>query len=143
MVSPTRIEGANFADQRGEINFFNTFDMREVVRFYEIAPSDTMVIRAWQAHRKEKKWMYCHTGAFLVQLIEIADFDDPAKGLEAKKYILDAKNPTVLEIPGGYANGFKALQSNSKLMVFSNMDLEASKNDDHRYPMDYWKVDWE
>ena len=143
MVSPTQIEGANFADQRGEINFFNAFDMWEVVRFYEIAPSDTKIIRAWQAHQKEKKWMYCHSGAFTVHLMEIADFDNPAKELKSKKFILDAKNPMVLEIPGGYANGFKALRSNSKLIVFSNMDLEASKNDDYRYPVDYWKVDWE
>ena len=55
---------------------------------------------------------------------------------------LNAKKPQVLYIPGGYANGFKAISENSKLMVFSNLDLETSKRDDFRFETHKWINKW-
>ncbi len=142
MISTTSIEGSSFSDERGKLFFFNSFDMREIVRFYEIAPSSTLTVRAWQGHRNEKKWLYCHTGSFVVHLIKVDNFDGPTEGIFSEKFLLDAKKPTILEIPNGYANGFKAIEKGSKLLVFSNFSLEASKEDDFRYPVEKWSVDW-
>ncbi|WP_273568687.1 hypothetical protein [Maribacter halichondriae] len=47
-------EGSSHMDERGKLKFFNTFDMKEIVRMYEITPRSVDVIRAWQGHKEEK-----------------------------------------------------------------------------------------
>ena len=117
--------------------------MREVVRFYEISPSNTQTVRAWQGHRKEKKWLYCNSGVIIVHLVKLETADHPSQNSLSEKFILNAENPVILQIPSGYANGFKAMAEGSKLLVFSNFSLEESKIDDYRYPVEKWEVDWE
>jgi len=136
------IQGTAYKDSRGGLNFFNTFDMSEINRMYEISPDDTKTVRGWQGHKTEKKWFYCNAGSFIVNLIEIDDFDNPSSNLVPTRFVLDAKDPGVLEISGGYATGFKALRENSKLLVFSNFSLENSKQDDFRYEVDQWSAKW-
>jgi dTDP-4-dehydrorhamnose 3,5-epimerase len=45
----------------------------------------------------------------------------------------------ILIIPPGHVNGFSALEADSTMIVFSDMLLEDSKNDDFRFPSDYWR----
>ncbi|MGB7392771.1 MAG: hypothetical protein WA913_00110 [Pricia sp.] len=142
MLSPTHIEGSSFSDERGKLHFFNIFDMREIVRFYAIEPSETRTIRAWQGHKDEKKWFYCNAGSFIVHLVHLETTNNPNGKIASEKFLLQATHPTVLKIPGGYANGFRALEKGSKMMVFSNFTLKESKKDDIRYPIEKWKVDW-
>ncbi len=142
MPLPPPIEGTGFSDERGKLLFFNSFDMREIVRFYEIAPADTLTVRAWQAHKDEKKWFYCLRGSFTVHLIKPDNLNNPSKIIGSEKFILDAEKPRILKIPGGYANGFKGMEEGSTLMVFSNFYLDESKEDDFRYPIEQWDVDW-
>ena len=136
------IQGSNFYDERGGLRFFNNFNMTEIVRMYEILPGDTHTIRAWQCHQREKKWFYCHAGSFIMNLIQIDDFEAPSKDVVPKRIELRSETPSVLEISGGYATGFKAQEENSRLIVFSNFSLEESKNDDFRFPVDHWSVKW-
>lgn len=142
MIFHNFIQGTAYKDNRGGLNFFNTFDMSEINRMYEISPAETKTVRGWQGHKTEKKWFYCNAGSFIVNLIEIDDFDNPSSNLVPTRFVLDAKDPGVLEISGGYATGFKALRENSKLLVFSNFSLEASKQDDFRYEVDQWSAKW-
>ena len=142
MVFHKLIEGANFTDERGGLNFFNEFDMSQIVRMYEISPSSIISVRGWQGHKEEKKWFYCNAGSFIMNLIQVDDFNSPSKTSSPNRFVLDAKKPSVLEISGGYATGFKAQEENSKLIVFSNFSLEESKNDDFRFPLDQWVVEW-
>ena len=137
-----QIKGDQHTDERGKLTFFNTFDMREIVRFYEIAPSSNQTVRAWQGHHKEKKWFFCTAGTFVVNLKRINDESSQPKDLVVQRFELSEKNPMVLEVPGGYASGFKSLVENSKLMVFSNFSLEESKNDDLRFPLEQWEAEW-
>ncbi|WP_019671482.1 hypothetical protein [Eudoraea adriatica] len=136
------IQGSKYTDDRGQLNFFNAFNLESVVRFYEIKPDNTDIIRAWQAHKEEMKWFYCHTGAFLLYLVVVDDFENPTGLLKPKRIILEAKNPMILELSGGYATGLKAIYENSTLQVFSNFSLEESKNDDFRYPIEKWDAKW-
>lgn len=136
------IPGAKFLDTRGKLNFFNDFDMIPIVRFYEIEQDNIAIIRAWQAHKKEMKWFYCHKGAFVVHLIRVDDFENPSPILKPKRIILKAIDPMILEISGGFATGFKAIEENSSIQVFSNFKLEDSKNDDFRYPIEKWDAKW-
>lgn len=136
------IKGNLFSDNRGSLSFLNEFSLKPIVRFYEITPKDTTIIRAWQAHKKESKWFYCTQGSFIVNLIKLDSFESPSNNLSTFTYKLNASNPQVLFIPGGYANGFKAQSENSKLMVFSDFDLEASKLDDYRFDAHKWTNNW-
>jgi len=141
MSSYRLIRGNNFTDIRGGLRFFNGFDMKEVVRFYQISPASPKVFRAWQGHKKEKKWFYCISGSFVVYLVKIDNFESPSAGLLPEKIPLSAADPAILEVPGGYASGIRSIQAGSELMVFSNFGLEASRMDDFRYAADYWTID--
>ncbi|WP_460218937.1 WxcM-like domain-containing protein [Psychroserpens sp. MEBiC05023] len=136
------IQGNVFTDDRGALSFINEFSLQPIVRFYEIAPKDTTIIRAWQAHKKESKWFYCTHGSFKINLVKLDSFENPSEQLDVFTIELNENKPQVLYIPGGYANGFKAVAKGSKLMVFSNFDLEASKHDDYRFETNKWLNKW-
>jgi dTDP-4-dehydrorhamnose 3,5-epimerase len=142
MTSVKLIQGNVFKDERGGLKFFNSFQMSEIKRFYEISPADTSTIRAWQGHKEEKKWFYCNSGAFVVNLIKIDNFEKPSPELKADKYELSAEKPLILEISGGFASGIKATEKNSRLLVFSNFTLEESREDEFRYSPQTWKASW-
>jgi hypothetical protein len=111
-------------DTRGTIRFVNDFDMSAVVRMYCIEPN-LVVVRAWQGHKVERKWFYAAKGRFLVKTVEM-------DSLNKEVFELTSLESKVLEIGGGYYNGFEALEEGSVLMVFSDFNLEQSKNDDYR-----------
>lgn len=143
MLTPQIIHGQEFSDNRGKLIAFNDLDLTEVVRSYEVLPKSESIIRAWQAHRHEKKWFYCKTGSFLVHLIKIDNFDAPADNLSSHQFHLNAKRPQILMIPGGYANGFKALEPDSSLQVYSNFTLQQSAGDDYRFSEEKWAANWQ
>jgi dTDP-4-dehydrorhamnose 3,5-epimerase len=130
------IQGNRFADSRGELDFFNSFDLSEIVRMYRIKPAGTNIIRAWQGHRQEQKWFYCLKGSFVVNLLPLSEFTGYPVGNSLQIYTLQADLQQILRIPGGYVNGFRATDSNSELLVFSNMTLEDSKADDYRFDLE-------
>ncbi|MGB0863914.1 MAG: dTDP-4-dehydrorhamnose 3,5-epimerase family protein [Saprospiraceae bacterium] len=142
MKDTNLIEGGIYRDERGKIVFANDFNMAEIQRLYHIHQSDISVIRAWQGHKKESKWFHCIKGSFLVYTIPVDNWSAPNKELQAKTSFLNETKSEVLHIPGGYANGFKALEEDSILMVFSDFTLEQSKEDDIRFDKDYWDADW-
>lgn len=142
MEEPQLITGGNFADNRGKIRFVNDFRFEDVKRFYFIKHLDTSVVRAWQGHQFEKKYFYPISGKFAIAWIRIDDFNNPSADLTPEVHILSAENSEILAIPKGYANGLKALEPNSELMIFSDMSLEESLNEKIRYPANKW-LDWE
>jgi len=118
------IEGNIHQDERGVVRFVNDFDMEKVVRMYCIEPK-LGVIRAWQGHKVERKWFYAAKGRFWVKTVEM-------DSLNKEVFELTSLESKVLEIGGGYFNGFEALEEGSVLMVFSDFSLEESKKDDYR-----------
>ncbi|MEC8831076.1 MAG: sugar epimerase [Bacteroidota bacterium] len=136
------IKGEVFEDERGTLRFVNAFNMEEVVRFYEIAPKNQEIIRAWQGHQFEKKWFYCLSGSFVINIVEINDFNNPSDGLIPIRMELDSSKAMILAVPNGFATGIKAASKNSRLQVFSNASLEESKDDDFRFPLGKWSAEW-
>jgi dTDP-4-dehydrorhamnose 3,5-epimerase-like enzyme len=136
------IAGDTFQDERGEMRFFNSFNMSEIVRFYEISPVNQDIIRGWQGHQHEKKWFYCLSGGFLINIIEINDFNRPSEDLTPIRVELESSNPRILAVPGGFVTAIKATSNNARLQVFSNAALNESKNDDFRFPLDQWLAKW-
>lgn len=128
-----------FQDNRGLLIYANKFKLSSFQRCYHITHDQTSVIRAWQGHRKEVKAFWVTKGSFLLKWTLIGDFDKPDENLEVKSCILGFEEPKILILPGGFANGFQALEEKSSLMVFSNLSIEKSKEDDYRWDKNYFK----
>lgn len=138
---PTIIKGGTFTDNRGSMRFVNGFHFKDVKRFYFIKHLDISIIRAWQGHQVEKKYFYPISGSFVVAWVKIDDFYNPSKYLKAEYHILSATDSEIISVPKGYANGLKALEPNSEIMILSDMHLEESVNEKIRFPADWW-LDW-
>ncbi len=83
-------------------------------------------------------------GSAIAAAVHMDDTIHPNKDNEVHRFILSSRKPCLLEIPAGYANGFKALEPGTKVMFFSTSTLEDSKGDDYRFPADYWGTEiWE
>ncbi len=134
------IEGGIYKDQRGIVKFVNDFNFENIKRFYSITHNDTSFIRAWQGHKLETKNFYATKGSFLINWIKIDDWKNPSKNSNIEHTILSDKQSEILTIKPGYVTGFKALETDSTLVIFSDMSLDESKNDDYRYPANYWQL---
>lgn len=132
------IKGGVHRDSRGVLKFYNDFDMSLVKRFYIAEHFDITVIRAWQGHQIEQKWFYVTEGAFKVILVRPDNWANPSANLPYQEYVLKADQNEILNIPAGVATGFQALKPLSKLMIFSDVTLAQSIDDDFRYDKDLW-----
>ena len=139
IFTPRLIKGNIHDDERGRLFFNNQADLSQVKRLYFIEHADMVIIRAWQAHKKENKWFQVVNGKFELTLIKV-NWINPEKSESGGKYILEANNNEILHVPGGFASGFRALENSSKMMVCSDFTLEESKNDDFRFPADQWDI---
>jgi dTDP-4-dehydrorhamnose 3,5-epimerase len=135
---PKIISGGMHKDERGQLEFFNEFDMLPIKRVYFTTHFDTEVIRAWQGHTIESRWFRCIQGSFMVKLVEIDDWRNPSDNLKVYKYELSADKQEILYIPNGFANGFKALEVNAKLMIMSNYRFNEIGNDQIRFDQNKW-----
>jgi len=135
------IQGGSFEDSRGKLIFYNDFDLSEVKRFYLIEHPNIDTVRAWQGHQREQKWFFVVEGAFKIVLVQPDHWENPSKKLVTEEFILKSSEPKVLHVPGNYANGFKALEPKSKIMVFSSFTVEESSSDNFRFDKDLW-YDW-
>lgn len=140
MISHKIIKGNSHTDERGKLNFFNDFNLKDVVRMYEINPESKENIRGWQGHKKEHKWFYCPTGSFTVYLAPLDYFCNENNTTEIQKISLNSNTPSVLHITGGYATAFKEKEENSTLLVFSNFSVEESVADDFRFNLEEWPI---
>ncbi len=137
-AEPRLIEGGSSADDRGRVYFINDFDPGETKRLYVVENFAVGTVRAWHAHKRERKWVTVLTGAALAACVEIDDWESPSKDAEVKRFVLDASKPSVLEIPAGYANGAMSLLPETKIAYFSDTGLDESLADDFRFPARYW-----
>ena len=140
-TKPYIVSGGVFNDDRGDLFHVNDFIMDDVRRFYIIHQDDMSVVRAWHAHKHERKYFYVAQGAFLLAFVKIDNWPNPSPSLQAEKFLLSEKESNVICVPEGYANGVKALEPNSKLVVFSNKTLADAADDSWRYDKNLW-VDW-
>lgn len=135
---PRLIPGGCSADDRGRVYFANDLDLAEARRLYLVENFARGTVRAWHAHQHERKWVLAVSGAALACCVEIDDWDSPSPEAEVHRFTLDAANPSVLEVPAGYANGAMSLTENAKLLYFSDASLDQSLGDDFRFPARHW-----
>lgn len=129
--------GKKHIDERGEIIFANDFDLTSFIRCYHITHTSIDIIRGWQGHFKERKAFMITKGSFLIQWV-LLENENPRMEAPTNSIILSSAEPSVLILPAGLANGFKALEKNSSMMVFSDMNVRESKKDDYRWDSNYF-----
>ena len=139
---PFIINGDLSADDRGELMFVNQFNMELVKRFYVVSNHKQGFIRAWHAHKFESKYVFIVNGTALISTVQIDDWNNPSSDLAIDKFVLTAKKPSILYIPNGYANGFKTLSTDTKIIFFSTSTLGDSIDDDYRFDAYKWNP-WE
>ena len=137
---PRLIRGGLAKDERGQLAFVNDFRFEGVQRFYVVTAERVGCVRAWQAHRREAKYVIASRGASVIGAVAIDDWARPSKSAEIDRRVLSAQEPAILFIPPGYANGNMSLTSDAQLIFFSTSTLEESQLDDVRYPPDYWDI---
>lgn len=137
---PKIIQGGTFSDYRGVISYVNDFSFQDVERFYIISNSEENPIRAWQGHKFDAKNFYCLGGSFRIHFIKIDNWDNPSKDLFIETIFVSEFDSKIVYIPAGYANAIESLETNSKLISFSTLPLTKVKEDDIRYPLDYWSI---
>lgn len=137
----TIIEGEIFNDHRGQISSLNNLRFDDIKRCYFVHHHNTSVIRAWHGHKYEKKWFYCIKGSFNVALVEIDNWENPSKQLDAQMFHISEQKSQIICVPEGYANGIKACEEGSILLVYSNKILDEALSDSWRYDSSMW-VDW-
>lgn len=132
------IVGGKHSDNRGIITFFNQLDLAPIKRVYFIEHPDVSFVRAWQGHQRESKWIKVLVGSFKVILVKPDNWEMPSIDLAYEEYVLSQDENEILFIPGGYATGFQALKSNSKMMILSDFSTNESKGDDFRFDLNLW-----
>lgn len=135
---PRLIPGGSAADDRGRVYFANEFDLADCRRMYITENYAQGTVRAWHAHKLERKWVLAVSGAALACCVEVDDWESPSPDAEVHRFVLDAANPAVLEVPAGYANGAMSLLPDTKLLYLSNAALGESLDDDFRFPARLW-----
>jgi dTDP-4-dehydrorhamnose 3,5-epimerase len=136
--APELLKGGMSADDRGRVYFVNDLDLSGFRRMYFVENFSVGTVRAWHAHRHERKWVMAVSGAALACCVEIDDWDAPSPDTEVHRFVLDASTPSVLAVPAGYANGAMSLSPGTKLLYCSDASLDASLGDDIRFPARHW-----
>lgn len=137
---PHIIKGDFKRDKRGTVYFVNGFSFTQVKRFYTVENSNKGQVRAWHGHKNEAKYVYAVSGEALVGVAAVDNWDNPSRKSKVSSFKLSSRTPQILYIPKGYANGFKSLTKNAKLIFFSTSTLEESLKDDIRFDPKYWDI---
>ena len=135
---PVLVKGGVAVDDRGSIAFVNDFDLAPARRFYVVRNHRSGFVRAWHAHRHERKFVTVLSGSALVCCVPVDDWDDPSPDQPVSRFVLSAQEPSVLEVPPGFANGFMTLTDDAAVVFFSSSTLEESHGDDVRFPPRLW-----
>lgn len=135
---PKIIEGGKFVDHRGSMRFVNDFSFVGVKRFYFIKHPDIDFVRAWQGHKNECKYFYVIKGSFIIAWVKIDNIKSPSMDLKPDFAVFNDTKSQLLYLPKGYANGLKALEEDSEVLIFSDMELEQSVKEKIRYDSHLW-----
>ncbi len=138
------LNGDIAVDDRGSLRFINEFDFKDVKRFYQVENHDDDTVRAFHGHMKEAKYVYVASGSIILCLAKLNANKKLDKNTKVEKLVLSAAKPKIVYVPSGYANGFKALEENTKIIFFSTTTLQESLGDDYRFPYDFFGEEiWE
>jgi dTDP-4-dehydrorhamnose 3,5-epimerase len=102
-------EGSWDANLRESIYHFNEIDLTPAKRQYILEHPQVMTARAWQGYKREKKWQVL-SGFFKILLVKVDNWERPSISLDFQEFILRSTVTKILQMPGGYATGFRAME---------------------------------
>ncbi|PIN76959.1 sugar epimerase [Candidatus Woesearchaeota archaeon CG10_big_fil_rev_8_21_14_0_10_36_11] len=129
------LDGGIVYDDRGSVSFVNNFNFNGIKRFYQLKNVSPHVVRAYHGHERETKYVLVSTGSAKIICSKMDNRE--LTGLPVT-FILHSAKPSILKIPAGFANGFKALEENTTIIFFSTSSLEESQGDDFRFSWDFF-----
>ena len=139
-------QGAQSIDDRGYVTFVNDFNFQNVKRFYQVENHEAGFIRAWHGHVNEGKYVFVSNGSIKLKIAPLViKGDQVLLSDKSEQFYLTSRDPKVLYIPPGFANGFQTLEPNTKALFFSTSTLEESKGDDYRFDWDKndnWEINF-
>ena len=138
---PVVIPGGLAVDDRGQITFANGFSFEGIRRFYMVENFSSETVRAFHGHLKEAKFAFVVVGSAILAAVPFDDRIHPSSNVKPYRFVLSDRQPRILYIPPGYANGFRPLELRTRIIFFSTSTLEDSAKDDFRFPHDYWGPD--
>lgn len=138
MGQPEIIKGEKHSDIRGNLFFNNKFDASDIKRIYYLENIDTELIRGWTGHKIERRWFSAICGSFILRLIKIDDWENPAEDADILEFELNADKLDVIHMPAGYASAIQAKEKNSKLLIMVD-HLLGEVEDDYRFQINYFK----
>lgn len=131
------IKGEEHIDVRGKLIYFNEFNMSSINRMYKIKYAGTSVIRGWQGHKLESKWLHCVSDEFIIKTAKLNYWEKP-ESVNFETYILNSQEPSVLFVSGGYIISFKVNINNSEILIFSDKTVKESEKDDYCFDISIW-----
>ena len=134
------IDGEVFTDNRGLITSNNSFNLNEIKRMYTIYQLSTKVIRACQRHLLETKYFKCIKDEFIVTWKGLANNFPRISDKDPEFKILNDNCNQIIKILNVYADGVKAREKNSSILVFSDFELNESLNNEIRFDKNLWLV---
>ena len=135
---PRLIEGGLAVDDRGTVAFVNDFDLAPVRRFYVVSNHRQGLRPRLARSSHERKFVTVLRGLRPRLLRADRRLGRPFAGAAVSALRAFGAQPSVVEIPEGYANGFMSLTDDVSVMFFSSSTLEESHGDDVRYPARHW-----
>jgi hypothetical protein len=135
-MTPEIIQGSSYKDNRGSLNYNNSFNLSTIKRMYVIG-NNLGFTRRWQGHKIEQRWFSAIKGNFEIQLIKVDDWEKPSKNLEKITFNLSEEALDFLHIPAGYISSIKSFKEGEKLLVMSDYTF-GEVNDDYKYAADYF-----
>ena len=138
LKQPTLIPGGLAVDDRGQVTFVNEFPFAAIKRFYFVENFSTDVVRAFHGHLKEEKFVFVVSGSAIVAAVRFDDPRNPNQEAKPYRFVVSDRQPQILHVPAGYANGFRPQEPRTKIMFLSTATLEDSGKDDYRFPYDFW-----
>ena len=85
---------------------------------------------------------YLGEGLVTAAFVKVDNWEHPSPDLVPEVFELNAEHSRVVCVPEGYANGFKAHEPGSILLVFSSKILSVALLDSWRYDKYMW-MDWD
>ena len=104
-----------------------------------IAPAKIHQLYAWYGHRHQQKWYRASQGSFLLLIVEPDSWQRPSFNLPVREFIL--KENKCIHVPAGHAIGYKALEKDSSLKAFSDLEYEPSCLDEFPFDANLWYYD--
>ena len=72
-TKPKLLNAGSAIDDRGQIIFSNSFNFKNIKRFYVVSNHKSHFVRAWHGHKKENKYLIVVQGTALVCAVRISN----------------------------------------------------------------------